>query len=215
MSQLRVLITGGGRGAGRATALRFAKTGAKVVVAARTSSQLDAVVAEIAAAGGEGLAAQMNVADHGSVEAAVFRAVTFTGGGLDVLVNCARVLQPKPIGDTDVTSWRLQLEVNLYGPFLVTLETLDALRESERGHVFNVCAPAAREAGPSLLAYSASQHGLRGFSSALGQDFAPEGIRVTTVFQRAQGGGPAAEAAAEAIFKAYEAGTTGEVDVSG
>jgi NAD(P)-dependent dehydrogenase (short-subunit alcohol dehydrogenase family) len=216
MSQLRVMITGGGRGIGRATALRFARAGAKVVVAARTSSQLDAVVAEIGALGGEGLAAQMNVADHGSVEAAVFRSITFTGGGLDVLVNCARVIQPKPFGETDVTNWRLQLEVNLYGPFFVTLESLDALGESERAHVFNVCAPEARAAGPSQLAYSASQQGLRGFSSALGLDFASQGIRVTTVFSPAKGALPdPAETVAEAIFKAYQAGTAGEVDVTG
>ena len=94
--------------------------------------------------------------------------------------------------------------------------TEEALGESERAHVFNVCAPEARAAGPALLAYNASQQGLRGFSSALGLDFASQGIRVTTVFSPAKGALPdPAEAVAEAIFKAYQAGTAGEVDVTG
>ena len=84
MTQPRVLITGGSRGIGRAIALRFAREGARVAIAARGSGELDAVVAEIDAAGGKGRAQQANVADHGSVEAAVYRAVEFLGGALDV-----------------------------------------------------------------------------------------------------------------------------------
>ena len=72
--QPKVLVTGGGRGIGRAIALRFAREGAKVAIAARNSSDLDKVVGEIDAAGGDGLAAQMDLKDVGSVEAAVWRA---------------------------------------------------------------------------------------------------------------------------------------------
>ena len=69
MAPTRIFITGGGRGIGRAIALRFAREGAHVAVAARTSEELDAVVAEIEAAGGQGIACQMNLRDHGSIEA--------------------------------------------------------------------------------------------------------------------------------------------------
>jgi len=228
MTELRVLITGGGRGIGRATALRFAREGAKVVVAARTSSELDAAVADIEAAGGQGLAAQMNVAEHGSVEAAVFRALTFTGGGLDVLVHSAGVMAAQPFGKTDVATWNRHVGVNLSGPFFVTLETLSGLEESERAHVFHVCAPAGREARPGMAAYCATQHGLRGLSEALRLDLGPA-IKVTTVYPRptnttlhgrAVGAAERAamdppEAVAETIWKAFQAGRTGDVDVSG
>ena len=96
MEAPKVLVTGGGRGIGRAIALRFAREGAWVAVASRTSAEVDAVAAEIEAAGGRGLAAQMNVRDFGSVEAAVYRAIEWAGGTLDVLVNNAGIFSVTP-----------------------------------------------------------------------------------------------------------------------
>ncbi len=182
MTQLRVLVTGAGRGIGRAIALRFARSGAKVAVAARTSSELDALVREIAAAGGSASAQQMNVADHGSVEAAVWRAVEFTGGAIDVLVNNAGVFDIKPFDKMDIATWRRHIEVNLNGPFFVTHEALDALFESERAHIFNIASVAARQPYPGNTAYCASKYGLRGFSDALRLDLAARKIRVSTVY---------------------------------
>ncbi|MEY2745601.1 MAG: hypothetical protein RL112_643 [Planctomycetota bacterium] len=182
MTQLRVLVTGAGRGIGRAIALRFARAGAKVAVAARTSSELDALVKEIAAAGGAASAQQMNVADHGSVEAAVWRAVEFTGGAIDVLVNNAGVFDIKPFDKMDIATWRRHIEVNLNGPFFVTHEALDALFESERAHIFNIASLAARQPYPGNTAYCASKYGLRGFSDALRLDLAARKVRVSTVY---------------------------------
>jgi NADP-dependent 3-hydroxy acid dehydrogenase YdfG len=179
---LRVLVTGAGRGIGRAIALRFARGGAKVAVAARTSSELDALVKEIAAVGGSASAQQMNVADHGSVEAAVWRAVEFTGGAIDVLVNNAGVFDIKPIDKMDIATWRRHIEVNLNGPFFVVHEALDALFESERAHIFNIASVAARQPYPGNTAYCASKYGLRGFSDALRLDLAAKHIRVSTVY---------------------------------
>lgn len=182
MTQHRVLITGGGRGIGRAIALRFAREGAKVCVAARSSDQLDGVVAEINEAGGVGLAAQLNLGDVGDVGAAVWRCFEFTDGALDVLVNNAGVFEVKPFDKMDASTWTRMIDVNLNGPFYVTLESLEALEQSERAHIFNVSSIAGLQGFPGNTAYCASKYGLRGFSDALRLDLAERGIRVTTVY---------------------------------
>lgn len=226
MAGLRVFVTGGGRGIGRAIALRFAREGAHVAIAARSSDELDRVVAEIEAAGGKGRAAVTNIADQGSVEAAVYRAVEFLGGAMDVLVNNAGIWEVKPFEKLDTASWKRQLEVNLFGPFYVTSEALDALRESPRAHVFNLASVAARQGFPGNVAYCASKYGLRGFSDALRCDLAARGIRVSTVYpgqtdttifdkvpgewNRARMNRP--EDVAEVIWRAYNAPASEKVD---
>jgi NAD(P)-dependent dehydrogenase (short-subunit alcohol dehydrogenase family) len=182
MSSIRVLVTGGGRGIGRAIALRFAREGAYVTVAARTSPQIDAVAQEIETLGGRGLAANMNVVDEGSVEAAVWRAVEFMNNGIDVLVNCAGVFDVKPFDKLRLRDWSHQLDANLTGPFLVTSEALESMEDSERAHIFNIASVAAKQGFAGNVAYCASKYGLRGFSDALREDLRPKGIRVTTVY---------------------------------
>jgi NADP-dependent 3-hydroxy acid dehydrogenase YdfG len=182
MTQLRVLITGGGRGIGRAIALRFAREGARVSVAARTSAEIDAVVREIDKAGGQGSAQQMDVTEHGSVEAAVYRAVEFGGGALDVVVNNAGVFEIRPFDKMDTALWLRHVHANLDGPFFVTLEALDALYQSPKAHVFNIASVAARQPFPGNTAYCATKYGLRGFSDALRVDLAAKKVRVSTVY---------------------------------
>ena len=226
MTQLRVLVTGGGRGIGRAIALRFAREHAAVVVAARSSHELDAVVDEIAKAGGRGNAAQLDVRDYGSVEAAAWRASEFLGGAIDVLVNNAGVLDIHAIDKLDVQTWQRTIDVNLSGPFFVVKETLDALRKSGHAHVFNVASVAAKRAFPGNTAYCASKYGLRGFSDALREDLRADGIRVSTVypgatdtamFDKVPGARDRAtinkpEDVAEVVWRAYNAPVTESVD---
>ena len=182
MTQPSVLVTGASRGIGRAIALRFAKEGAHVVVAARSSDQLDAVVAEIDAAGGKGLAAQMNLRDHGSIEAAVYRAVEEFGGSIDVLVNNAGIFSVQPFDELDIGTWNRLIEVNVTGAYLVTQEALSGLRESSDAHIFNVSSAAGRQGFAGSVAYCTSKYALRGFSDALREDLRESGIRVSTVY---------------------------------
>jgi NAD(P)-dependent dehydrogenase (short-subunit alcohol dehydrogenase family) len=182
MDAPRVLVTGGGRGIGRAIAMRFAREGAWVAVAARTSPEIDAVAKEIERAGGHGLAAQMDLRDLGSVEAAVYRAIEWAGGTLDVLVNNAGVFDVVPFDELRAEDFARTLQVNLTGPFLVTTEALAALEESEQAHVFNIASVAARQGFAGGTAYCASKYGLRGFSDALREDLRERRIRVSTVY---------------------------------
>ena len=225
MSPIRVLVTGGGRGIGRAIALRFAREGARVVVASRTSEELDAVVAEIEQAGGEGLAAQMNLQDEGSVGAAVWRALEFTGGALDVLVNNAGTFSIVPFEELDEATWLRHLGVNLTGAFHVTKEALEALEEGERPLIVNVASAAAKQGFPGNVAYCASKYGLRGFSDALREDLREKKIRVSTIYpgrtdtsawdsipgdwDRASMGKP--DDVAEVVLRAYRAGDDEDV----
>ena len=178
---LRVFITGGTKGIGRAIALRFAREGAMVAIAARTSPDLDAVVAEIETAGGKGEACQANLRDHGSLEAAVFRAVDFFGGEMDILVNCAGLVEFASFDEVDMATWERFLAVNLTGPYHVLAEALPALRESSRAHVFNIGARLAESPGKGSALLATTKAGLAGLGRALREDLREDSIRVTTV----------------------------------
>tara|TARA_R110002126_G_scaffold25583_3_gene87456 strand:- start:1857 stop:2555 length:699 start_codon:yes stop_codon:yes gene_type:complete len=182
MAPIRILITGGNRGIGRAIALRFAREGAQICILARDSDALDGVVAEIEAAGGSAIAAQANLRDHGSIEAGVYRAVDFFEGEMDVLVNNAGIFDIQSFEDTDLTLWSRILEVNLTGPFVVLQEALSAIKESPKGHIFNVSSTAGKQGFAGSTAYCASKYGLRGFSDALREELRGDNVRVSTVY---------------------------------
>jgi NAD(P)-dependent dehydrogenase (short-subunit alcohol dehydrogenase family) len=178
---LRVFVTGGTKGIGRAVALRFAREGARVAIAARTSADLDAIVSEIESAGGRGEACQANLRDHGSLEAAVYRAVDFFEGGIDVLVNAAGLVEFSSFDEIDMETWERFIAVNLTGPYHVLAEALPALRESDRAHVFNIGAAMAETPTADSALMAATKAGLAGLGRALSADLAGDNIRVTTV----------------------------------
>ena len=180
-----VLVTGGGRGIGRAIALRFAREGARVAVAARTSSEIDAVAREIERAGGAGLAVEMDVTDLSSVERGVAHVLEQNDGTLDVLVNNAGVFAIHPFPELSPATWYRMVATNLTGPFHVTLLALRGLERSSRAHVFNISSIAGKRAFPGNVAYCATKYGLRGFSDALRHDLESRRIRVSTVYPSA------------------------------
>ena len=184
-AQPKVLVTGAGRGIGRAIALRFAQEGATVALAARTLDELESVAAEVERAGGRGLAIPMDVADLASVEAGVQQALAFTGGVLDVVVNNAGVFKIMPFAEMSPATWYRTLAVNVNGPFHVTLMTLPALEASPRAHLFNIGSVAGRMPYEGSSAYCTSKYGLRGFSDVLRLELAPKDIRVSTVYPSA------------------------------
>jgi NAD(P)-dependent dehydrogenase (short-subunit alcohol dehydrogenase family) len=198
MPRPRVLVTGSSRGVGRAIALRLAREQAHVVVAARNATELDRVVAEVNAAGGRGEAAQLDLGDHGSVEAGVWRALQFLDGAVDLLVHAASTCAQGPLGDLDIARWKRSFEVGVDGPMFVTRECLEALREGERPLIVFVVSPRTDEAGRT--AASATSGASRGLAAALREELAP--VRVTTILR----GAASTDAdVADAVWRAWTA----------
>jgi ketoreductase len=172
------LVTGGGRGIGRAIALALADRGTTVAVASRTAAEIDRTAAEIRERGGEALALPMDVTAAASVSEAL-GALRDRGGPIDVLVNNAGVGGGEPIQGSDEAAWRRIIDTNLIGTYLVTREALPLMRAG--GRVINMSSVLGRFGVPGYTAYCASKHGIIGFTRALALELAPRGITVNAL----------------------------------
>ena len=173
-----MLVTGGGRGIGRAIALALADGGGTVAVAARTAAEIERTAAEIRERGGEAIALAMDVTVPASVGRAV-AALRDRGGALDVLVNNAGIGGGEPIEGSDESAWRRIIDTNLTGTYLVTREALPLMRAG--GRVINMSSVLGRFGVPGYTAYCASKHGIIGFTRALALELAPRGITVNAL----------------------------------
>jgi 2-keto-3-deoxy-L-fuconate dehydrogenase len=167
-SELRVLVTGGASGIGRAVARELAARGAEVAVLDRDAT------------GTDGIAVQADVTDDRAVERAVGEAVDALGG-LDVLVNNAGVGAIGTVEDNDLDEWRRVLDVNVLGLVRVTRAALPALRISSRAAIVNTCSIAATAGLPLRAAYSASKGAVLSLTLAMAADHLKDGIRVNCV----------------------------------
>ena len=172
------LVTGGGRGIGRAIARALAGPETVVAVAGRTRSQLESAATEIKALGGQALVVEMDLTSEASV-AEGSRSVAGAAGHLDVLVNNAGVGGGEPVAGSDVARWRHTIDTNLTGMYLVTREALGHLRTG--GRIVNMSSVLGRFGVPGYTAYCASKHGVIGFTRALALELAPRQITVNAV----------------------------------
>jgi NAD(P)-dependent dehydrogenase (short-subunit alcohol dehydrogenase family) len=175
------LITGAGRGIGRATALGLARAGLDVALAARTRPELDAVAEEIAAI--HGRRPVVCAVDMGDPDA-VMRAVEDLQGSLaavDVLVNNAGAAEAATIARTDLAVWQRLLAVNATGPFLLCRAFVPGMLERGWGRVINVASTAGLGGGPYITAYCASKHAVVGLTRALAAETAGSGVTVNAV----------------------------------
>ncbi|MBL8055066.1 MAG: SDR family oxidoreductase [Anaerolineales bacterium] len=174
------LITGGGRGIGRAVALGFAREGAAVAVAARTPAEVEQTAAEVRALGRVALPLVCDVSDEAAVKAAL-QAALAEFGRLDVLVNNAGVGSVRPIHGLTRASWDHALAVNLTGTFLCTKHAWKAMQRQGGGAIVNIASLAGRRGVAHMAAYSASKWGQIGFTLSAAEEGKPLGIRVNAV----------------------------------
>jgi NAD(P)-dependent dehydrogenase (short-subunit alcohol dehydrogenase family) len=177
------LVTGSGRGIGRAIALALAGEGSKVAMTARTAAELEEVVGSARARGGQALAVTADLADRaapGSVVAKVADAL----GPIDILVNNAGVgssASPRPLVEFDDAFWDLSLALNLTAPYLLCKAVLPGMLARRRGRIINVASINSRIPSPHAAAYVASKHGLLGLTRALALEVAKDGVTVNAI----------------------------------
>jgi NAD(P)-dependent dehydrogenase (short-subunit alcohol dehydrogenase family) len=219
----RAVVTGAGRGLGRAVAERLAEAGAKVLVADIEHKLATAVAENLnARRPGCALAAHLDVTDGGSIVAAAELAIRELGG-LDIWVNNAGIFPSVPALEMSEKTWDEVFAVNTRGVFLGSREAARRMSEAGSGGVIvNVVSTAGfRGTAPGLAAYVGSKHAARGLTRQLALEFAPFGIRVLGVaptFVPTEGNMAAAAAAgipldSEAIMSVMQPGPLGRLGV--
>ena len=171
------VVTGAGRGIGRAVAVAFAREGAFVVLAARSAREIASVQRDIEATGGRALAVATDVRQEPAVAALVTRALA-EGGRIDCLVTAAGLAAFGPVADAKTADWDQLMAVNLRGAFLCCRAVLPAMTAQRRGTIINIGSVVTSRTLPGSGAYTAAKYGLLGFSRVLAEETRTHGVRV-------------------------------------
>src|SRR5579859_5017398 len=177
------IITGAGRGVGRATALLLASAGAQVVLFSRTLAHLQETAQLIAQDGGNALAVQGDVAREEDV-LRLFQTVRETYGRVDILINCAGIVAVQPFMEMDASTWDAVINVNLRGTFLCCREAFRLMSVQQQGVIVNLSSLSGVkgvEKFPGLSAYNVSKAGIASLTEILAVEGKPHNIRVCVV----------------------------------
>jgi len=175
------LVTGGGRGIGRAVALAFAREGADVAVAgARDRAALHEVEQAIASLGRRALADTVDVARREGVDRLVKRVIE-DWGRIDILVNNAGILHPAPLEEISGEQWDTTIAVHLTGTFNCTQAVLPAMKREGRGKIINVAAPSALRGASGVADYAAAKGGIIAFTRNAAIELRPHNIQVNCI----------------------------------
>jgi 3-oxoacyl-[acyl-carrier protein] reductase len=190
------LVTGGGRGIGRAAALALARAGADVAVSARTGAEIEGVASELRALGRRALAVRSDVASAADSRAMVERVVGELGR-IDVLVNNAGGSSERALlVDSDPAMWADTIAVNLVGVYHCTRAVLPHLVRAGRGKIINIGSGTGHAVSTGNAAYSAAKAGVRMLTQVLAQEVWPHGIDVNEVVP-----GPVITKLTEGVFR--------------
>jgi len=181
LSGKAALITGSGRGIGRAVALALGRAGATLALSARTRAQLEGVAAELDSEGAtRPVIQEMDVADLESIAAGLER-IRSALPRIDILVNNAGIAESAPVAKTDLALWQRHLAVNATAPFLLARALLPGMLERRWGRIINMASMAGLGGAPYITAYTASKHALVGLTRALAAETAGRGVTVNAI----------------------------------
>lgn len=174
------LVTGASQGIGRACALELAKAGATVALAARNVEKLEAVAAEIAAAGGSAKSYALDVSSEESIKSTA-KAVLADHGAVHILVNNAGITKDGLALRMRLADFDDVLRTNLTGAFLLTQAVISSMMKARWGRVINITSVVGETGAAGQANYAASKAGLIGLTKSLAREFASRGITVNAV----------------------------------
>lgn len=174
------IITGAGKGIGRAIALALASEGVNTGLISRTQSDLESLSKEISSLGVRSSAASASVSDITSVNAAV-ESIQKDLGNIDILINNAGIAKFGNFLDLEPADWEDQIKVNLFGVYYVTRAVLPQMIDRKTGDIINISSTAGLKGSAMTSAYSASKFGVMGLTDSLMQEVRKHNIRVTAL----------------------------------
>jgi 3-oxoacyl-[acyl-carrier protein] reductase len=174
------LVTGAGKGIGKAIALALAAEGAHVGLIARSEADLSVLASEIQANGGKASYAMADISDRAAVESAV-SLITGNLGPIDILINNAGTGKFGKFLELEPNEWERQIKVNLFGVYYATRAVLPHMIERQSGDIVNISSTAGKNGSAGTSAYSASKFGVFGLSESLMQEVRKQNIRVTAL----------------------------------
>lgn len=174
------VITGGGRGIGRAIALAYARQGARVIVAARSTDEIEETAWLIGESGQQAHAIPTDIRQSEQVDQLVAQTL-HTYGTPHIIVNSAGVGWRAPLVETSEERWDAVHDTLLKGTYLVSRAFLPALLEQRQGNIINIGAPIEKLALPDFAAYCAAKYGVEGFTRALAKELRRHGINVNAL----------------------------------
>ncbi|MDP4236313.1 MAG: SDR family oxidoreductase [Bacteroidota bacterium] len=173
------LITGAGRGIGRAIALALAAQGIETVLVARSEEQVGNVAREIVAAGGKAKAYALDITDPNAIDALYEK--TSGIGRVSILINNAGIAPSAKIEDTTDEMWKMAFETNVDAPFKLIRAYVPDMKSLGEGRIINIASTAALEGFSYTSAYTSSKHALIGLSRAIARELSRSKIRVSTI----------------------------------
>lgn len=174
-----VIVTGASSGIGRASALRFARAEATVVLVSRSEDALLALQVEISELGRASLPIACDLLEEASIELVIEKTVA-AFGGIDVVVNAAGILESGSLESTSLADWDRMMAINVRSPFYLMQKALPYL-EARGGNVVNVSSVTGVRAFPGVLAYCTSKAAMDQLTHCAALEMAPKGVRINAI----------------------------------